>query len=117
MESEHFPGIVVDPVRGLPELFPGDPLKVCPFRVASAGHAILFLVGAPLAGAVRMAIIKRRPLFSASETGPLQALDVCKLGAIVNGDRTEYDRERGPEFPLQGIQGGDHGRCLPVLDL
>ena len=86
MESEHFPRIVIDPFCRLSELFPGDFLEVRPFRVAAAGHAVLFLIGAPFAGAVRVAIIDRRPLFSQAETRPLHTLHVRKLGAVVNGD-------------------------------
>ena len=32
VESEHFPRVIVDPVCGLLELFPGDFLKVRPFH-------------------------------------------------------------------------------------
>ena len=68
MESEHFPGVIVNPVRGLSEIFPGDFLKVRSFRVTAAGHSILLLIGSPLAGSVRMAVVENCPLFLATET-------------------------------------------------
>ena len=86
METEYFPGIVIDPVRCLPELFLRDPLKVRPFWVAAAEHTVLFFIGAPLAGAIRVTVVDRRPLFPGVETGPLEALAIRKLGAVVYGD-------------------------------
>lgn len=87
---------------------------MCTFWKAAAEHLILFFVGAALARCVRVAVINRCPL--AAVDRPLDPLAICKLGAVVDGDRLKDHREKLSVFSLEVVEGPDDALGGAVWD-
>lgn len=88
LTAEHTPGVVVQPLLHLCDLFRGNLCKVTTFRKPTADHAILVLITSTLSGVMRVTVVYCRSGFTTAYR-LFKCLLIEKFRAVVTSDRVE----------------------------
>src|SRR5690554_2498474 len=107
-------GIGIHPVLYFLHALGLDECKIGSLGQESPDDAVVILVGAPLARAVRMCEIQCGPV-ALGQYRLLQSMDIGELAAIVERDREEYLAEQAAsKLALQLVECVLHGLRAPV---
>ena len=104
--TEHFAGVVVQPVLDPLGLLVGDRAQVGALRQVPTYEAVLVLIGSALARPVGVAVVD----LGAGALAAGASFDpggVCELAAIVAGDGSEYLREQVAVLGLEPVNRSD----------
>lgn len=127
LTAKHTPGVIVQPLLHLCDLFRGNIRKVTAFRKPTANHAVLVLIASTLSGVVRVTVVYCRSGFT-TVYRLFKCLLIEKLRAVVASDRAEYLPElirtictfqiiKGTRNSVPGLIWYGHNNFITVLAL